>query len=292
MTSDRRDSDVATRKDGRRTRQPPAIEEAMTTLSSLEKGLRLLRELAMSEGGMAPAELAQTTGLNRTTVYRLCELLQRGGWVQRLGDEREMARIDLGAAFQGLAVLVTNKYKMEAQLRPILTNLSRALDETVHLAILERDQIVHVARELPDDGLNLAAGIGSRAQAHTSALGKALLATLPDEEIRRMYVGARLPTTTATSISTVSALIAELGRIRERGYAVDNEESRLGIKCVAAPVFGVSRDALFALSVTTVPQRLTGDAFDRAVDAVKGAASLATASFGGTVAPEWRHSGL
>lgn len=288
MTPDRGSSDMAIRTDGRGARSGRTASASIDTPTSLEKGLRILRELATSEGGMAAAELAEATGLNRTTVYRLCEVLQRGGWVQRLGDEEDTARLDLGAAFQGIAVLVTNKYKMEAQLRPILANLSRALNETVHLAILDRNQIVHVARELPGQGLNLAAGLGSRALAHTSALGKALLSTLSDDEVRRIYVGERLITETPNSIATVTDLLADLERIRRIGHAVDDEESRIGIKCVAVPVFGVSREALFALSVTTVPQRLNGDAFERVVEAVKGAASLATASFGGKVPALWR----
>lgn len=239
---------------------------------------------------MAAAELAEATALNRTTVYRLCEILERRGWVQRLGDEEEAARLGIGAAFQGLCVLVTNKSNMEEQLRPILVNLSRALNETVHLAVLEHNQIIHVARELPDTGLNVAARLGSRAQAHTSALGKALLATLPDDEVREIYVGDRLPTETPTAIGSVSELLVELGKVRECGFAVDDEESRLGIECVAAPVFGVSGEALFAISVTSVPQRLKGKEFNRVVDGVKGAANLATASFGGTVPSAWRNS--
>lgn len=258
--------------------------------TSLEKGLGILREVAASEQGMSIAEVAHEAKLNRTSAYRLCQILERGGWLHRLGDESEATRLDLGPAFHSLAVLVTSKYETESKLRPIMGSLSRTLSETVHLGVVEEDQVVHIAREIPDSGLQLAARLGSRAYAHASALGKSLLATLTDEEVRGRYSEEALPVFTPTTIASVSALIAEIHTIRERGYAIDDEESLLGVKCIAVPVFGASSEPLFAMSVTTVPQRLEGDSFTRVTEALRSAASLATASFGG-VAPEiWRRS--
>ena len=239
---------------------------------------------------MTVAEVAQEAKLNRTTAYRLCEVLERSGWIHRLGEESEATRLDLGPTFHSLAVLVTSKYETEAKLRPIMENLSRELAETVHLGVVEGDQVVHIAREIPDSGLHLAARLGSRAYAHASALGKSLLATLPDEEVRSRYVEEALPVFTPTTIASVSALIAEIQTIRQCGYAIDDEESLVGVKCIAVPVFGSSSEPLFAMSVTTVPQRLEGDSFNRVTEALKSAANLATASFGGTAPEIWGQS--
>jgi DNA-binding IclR family transcriptional regulator len=252
----------------------------MSELSSLEKGLRILRELASSERGMTAAELAQVAGLNRTTVYRLSEILAREGWVQRLGDDDDTTRLDLGPAMHGLAVLVSNKYDVDAQLQPIIKGLARSLQETVHVGALDHNHVVHIAVAMPESGLNIAARIGSREFAHIAALGKALLATLPDDEVRRRFVGDELTVRTATSIPTVDGLLEELAKTRERGYAIDNEESREGVYCFAVPVLGPGREALFAISVTTVPQRLEGRR-EQLIEAVQAAASLATSSFGG-----------
>jgi IclR family acetate operon transcriptional repressor len=252
----------------------------MSELSSLEKGLRILRELASSERGMTAAELAQVAGLNRTTVYRLSEILGREGWVQRLGENEDTTRLDLGPAMHGLAVLVTNKYDTDAQLQPIIRGLARSVSETVHVGALDHTHMVHIAVAMPDTGMNIAARIGSREYAHAAALGKALLATLADEDVRRRYVGEELVVRTPATVATVPALLAELARTRERGYALDVEESREGVYCIAAPVFGAGGEALFAISITTVPQRL-GARREQLVKAVQAAASLATASFGG-----------
>lgn len=257
----------------------------MSDLSSLEKGLRILRELASSERGMTAAELAQVAGLNRTTVYRLSEILTREGWVQRLGDD-ETTRLDLGPAMLGLAILVTKKFDTDEQVQPLIKGLARSLSETVHVGALDRDQIVHIAVAMPDTGMSIAARLGSRAFAHSAALGKALLATLDDDEVRRLYVSENLPVSTPATIPTVTALLEELERTRARGYALDNEESRAGVFCIAVPVFGPGREALFAISVTTVPNQDEARR-EQLIKAVQAAASLTTTSFGGHEG-DWR----
>lgn len=259
----------------------------MADLSSLEKGLLILRELAVSDGGMTVAELAQATGLNRTTTYRLCDTLEEDGWVLRVGGEESVARLDVGPALHGLAVLIGSKYDSEEKLRPIIEGLARSLDETVHVGILDHAQLIHVARALPDAGLNMAARIGHREPAHVAALGKALLATLSNEELDRLYLEESLPIRTEKTISSRTELFRDLERIRAVGYAVDDEESRVGVKCIAAPVFGPTGRGIFAVSVTTMPVRLSGERFDQVVTAVQAAASLTTAAFGGRTPQAW-----
>lgn len=255
-------------------------------LSSLEKGLTVLRELAASESGLTAGQLATAAGLNRTTIYRLCDALERGGWAVRT-SEGDATRFELGVATHGLAVLVTNKYDTEARLRPVISELSQALSKTVHVGALERADIVHIARALPSSGLSVAARLGTREHAHCSGLGKALLATLPPEQVADRYPAEELPAQTARSISSRDALLEELSRVRAAGYAVDDEEGTIGVKCIASPVFTSGGRALFAISVTSVPAGLLGEDFTRAVDAVRGSAALLSASFGGTVPSDW-----
>jgi DNA-binding IclR family transcriptional regulator len=256
-------------------------------LSSLEKGLAILREMAGSERGLTVAEIAATAGLNRTTTYRLCEMLERGGWVQRVDGEEGAARLDLGPAMQGLTVLVESKYDLEAKLRPIIDGLSRSLEETVHVGVLDHAQLVHIAAALPDSGLNMAARIGSRESAHVAALGKALMATLPEEEVRALYLDEMLPTRTVKTIATRTRLLEDLEATRARGYALDDEESRMGVFCVSAPAFGRDGKAILAISVTTVPARVAGDRMQQVVSSVQGAASLVTAAWGGHIPRTW-----
>jgi IclR family transcriptional regulator, acetate operon repressor len=260
----------------------------LADLSSLEKGLAILRELAGSERGLTVAELAATAGLNRTTTYRLCEMLERGGWLHRVDGEEGAARLDLGPTMHGLTVLVESKYDLEAKLRPIIDGLARSLEETVHVGVLDRAQLVHIAVALPESGMNVAARIGSRESAHVTALGKALMAALPEDEARVLFLDETLPTRTAKTIPTRTRLLEDLDAIRTRGYAVDDEESRMGVFCVGAPAFGPDGRPIVAISVTTVPARVEGDRLPQVVSAVQGAASMVTAAWGGHAPPVWR----
>jgi DNA-binding IclR family transcriptional regulator len=262
----------------------------MSELSSLEKGLAILRELASSERGLTIADLARLTGLNRTTVHRLCEILRRDGWVYRSSNTGEAGRLDLGTATHGLAVLITNKYDTESQLQPLIEGVARSLGETVHVGSLQGAQVVHIGRAMPETGVNIAARLGSREFAHAAALGKVLLATLDDDHVRDLLGDESLAQRTPNTITSTSRLLDELQRIREVGYAIDNEESRIGVKCVAAPIFDSAGRAVFAISITTVPQRLAGDRLTQVVDVLLGTAGLATAARGGAFPSSWRRT--
>lgn len=257
--------------------------------SSLEKGLTLLQELATSEGGMTVAELAQATGVNRTSIYRLCNVLSEAGWIQLTteGQGSRRRRLDLGPRAFGLAVLVSAKFTPEVRLRPVMDTLSRSVGETVHAGILDDVSVIHIARSVPDAGLHMAAPLGSREFAHVTALGKAILATLSREEILRRYPQEQLPARTAKAISSRTALLDELERIAETGYAIDDEESRAGVRCVGAPVFDASGAAMFAISVTSMPIHLEAERLDAVAQAVVEAAATATASLGAQVPSGW-----
>ena len=141
---------------------------------------RCCSEVATAETGLSIAELAQATGLNRTTTYRLCEALEGPGWLQFAADgpSARRRRVGLVPRALGLAVLVNNKYDPETRLEPLMEKLARTVGETVHAGMLDETWIIHVARSVPEAGLHMAAPLGSRELAHVTALGKAMLATL------------------------------------------------------------------------------------------------------------------
>ena len=257
--------------------------------TSLEKGLTLLQQLATAELGMSIAELAEATGLNRTTTHRLCEALEEAGWLQFAADgaSSRRRRVSLGPRTLGLAVLVNNKYDPETRLEPLMENLSKTVGETVHAGMLDDTWIIHVARSVPDAGLHMAAPLGSRELAHVTALGKAMLATLTREELLTRYRHEELLVRTKRALATRTALLEELDRVRARGYALDDEESRGGVRCVGAPIFGPAGHAVFAFSVTSMPVHLEGERLEVVARAVRDAAGLATAAFGGIVPDAW-----
>jgi DNA-binding IclR family transcriptional regulator len=262
---------------------------ASSELTSLQKGLQILKELAASEHPLTPSEISQATGLNRSTTYRLLEVLEEKGWVAQMpghGGARG-APYDLGFAAHGLAVLVTSKYDLTAKLEPVVSNLARLLDETVHVGMLEHDKVVHVSRALPDEGPNMAVRVGEREFAHATALGKAILATLPIETFRDLYPEEQLMTRGPQTVQTRTQLLEELGRVAALGYALDAEGSRPGVRCLAVPIFSPDGTAGLAISITTMAIRLDDSRVPEVAAAVGATAALATAAFGGHAPARW-----
>jgi DNA-binding IclR family transcriptional regulator len=194
---------------------------------------------------------------------------------------------DIGFAAHGLAVLVINKYDTASKLDPLIRELARTLNETVHIGALDGDKVVHVARALPDEGPNLAIRIGARENAHVTALGKAMLAALPRQALERLFPDEQLPARGPHALQTRSELFRELEGIPARGFAFSKEESRAGVSCIAAPLFGSDGHPLLAISVTTTPGRLEGERQREVATAVMAAAAFATASFGGRAPETW-----
>jgi IclR family acetate operon transcriptional repressor len=257
--------------------------------TSLEKGLTLLNVLATTEGGMAVAELAHATGFNRTTTYRLCDVLARAGWIQRIpdGPTGGRRRVDLGPRALGFGVLSMNKYDPGTRLQQTMDSLAQIVGETVHAGVLDGRDVIHIARAVPDSGPHMAMRIGAREAAHVTALGKALLATLSRDETLQLYREEQLPVRSANALTARSELLDELDRVRARGYAFDNEESRTGVFCIGAPIFGPAESATFALSITALPLHVTGERLDAVVRALVDATATATAVLGGRRPADW-----
>jgi DNA-binding IclR family transcriptional regulator len=248
-----------------------------------------LEELAGSERPLTPPEISQATGLNRSTTYRLCEILEEKGWVSQLpGHEGSRAALyDLGFATHGFAVLVSNKYDLTAKLGPLIANLARLLDETVHVGMREHDRVIHVSRALPDEGPNMAVRLGERELAHATALGKAILATLSTEVLHALYLEEQLATRGPGTVETRTQLLEQLSEVAALGYALDDEGSRPGVRCLAAPIFSSDGTAGLAVSITTMTVRLPDERVPEVAAAVMATAALATAAFGGRAPGHW-----
>jgi IclR family transcriptional regulator, acetate operon repressor len=255
--------------------------------SSLEKGLALLQQLSAAESPMLVSELATAAGLNRATAYRLCEVLERNGWL--LGVESGSRRqFHLGSTALGFAVLVASRFGIEERIQPLMDSLADRVGETVHAGFLDGSVIVHVANALPSSGAYMALPLGARVDAHITALGKALLATLSRDDLLARYPVDDLAGRTASSIRSRAQLLEELDRVRAARYAIDDEESGVGVRCIAAPVFVNAGHALAAISVTTMPVRLEGERLDAVAREVQATAASATGALGGIVPPEWQ----
>ena len=231
----------------------PRSAKSRTRLSSVANSLRLIKTFSEDEYEIGISDLAKRLGLAKSTVHRLAStLLDEGILEQNSGD----GKYHLGLALFELGAMVRRKMDFTMEARPFLRTLMEKTGETVHLAILDHDSILYIITHESKQALRMGSKVGTRAPVHSTAVGKALLAFLPEEELERILVARGLPASTPSTIVDAKALRRELAAVRARNYAVDDEESEIGLRAIAAPIRIYSGNVVAAISIAGPVHRM------------------------------------
>lgn len=248
------------------------------TVQSLSRALAILNALAARENGLGLSELAKATGLAVSTAHRLLTTLQQDGFV-RFDAERASWTIGVQSFIVGSAFLRSRDLTMIA--RPVMRQLMEKSGETVNLAVEDRGEAVYIAQVECRKMMRAIARPGGRAMMHSSAVGKALLAAMDPEDVERVLKTYGLPRETAKTIGTAANLRSNLNAIRARGYAIDDEENAIGLRCLAAVVRDEQAQPVAALSLSGPTARISDTLLEPLGAAVKQAADKMTDAFGG-----------
>jgi IclR family acetate operon transcriptional repressor len=248
------------------------------TVQSLTRALGLLNALARHDQGLGLSEAAKETGLAVSTAHRLLSTLQHENFV-RFDPERGVWMIGVQTFIVGSAFLRARELTGVA--RPLMRQLMEKSGETVNLAVEEGGEAIYVAQIECRKTMRAIARPGGRAAMHCSGVGKALLAAMPEDEVERIIALHGLPAATAKTITTPAGLRAELQAIRKRGFAIDEEENAIGLRCVAAPVFDEHGKPIAAISLSGPTARIGDDLLLSLGEAVLDAARQITSGLGG-----------
>jgi IclR family KDG regulon transcriptional repressor len=230
----------------------PASARFRTRLSSVANSLRLIKAFSEDEYEIGISDLAKRLGLAKSTVHRLAStLLEQGMLEQNPAD----GKYHLGLALFELGTMVRRKMDFTAEARPFLRTLMEKTGETVHLAILDHDSILYVITHESKQALRMGSKVGTRAPVHSTAVGKVLLASQPEEEFGRI-VARGLSQGTPSTITDAKALRRELAVVKVQGYAIDDEESEIGLRAIAAPIRNYSGDVVAAISIAGPVHRM------------------------------------
>jgi len=227
-----------------RTRSSPAGPN-IGSVQSVERVIAVLDVLGRAGSPLRVRELSAAVGLPRPTVYRLVRTLSVHGLVVAVDSG-----YTIGPRILSLAAHRLEQIELRAVGRPFLLALRDDSAETAHLAVLEQGQVVYIDKVESPGPLRMASAIGKIMPAHSTALGKAMLAHLPEAEVRRIIESRGLPRRTPNTITDPGRLREELAAARARGYAIDNVENEDGIRCVGAPVMDHRGQVAGAISIS------------------------------------------
>jgi IclR family acetate operon transcriptional repressor len=219
---------------------------------SVERALNILHLFIVGEAEIGLSDISHRVGLHQSTVFRLLATLSAAGFAEQ---NPHTGRYRLGPS----ALSIGQAFLRHSDLRQLaeapLANLRDRSGETVHLATLNGKDIIYLEK-LP--GLHpiglMSSRVGERSPAHCTGLGKALLAHEPEDDVREIFAGG-LRSYTPRTITRMGAFLPELAKVRQAGFAVDDEEHEQGVMCVAAPVFD-SHQVVAAISVAGPADRM------------------------------------
>ncbi len=252
-------------------------------VQSVERALRLLELLAQSGGGTSLTDLSARAGLNVSTCHHLLATLMKSGYVAQVPGRRTYA---LGARVLNLAQAFMGQVDLPRRAQPVLDRLNEATGEAVHLAVLQGDQIVTVAKSDARQAVRVDASvIGSAEPPHATATGKAMLAWLPDDKVQRILDVNGQKSFTPSTITDRAALIEDMRHVRRNGFAIDREEFHPGVVCIGAAVRDHSGAVIGSLSASAPSFRASEEHLALMRKAVEQAARELSAEFGATAAP-------
>lgn len=252
-------------------------------VNSVARALDILDCLATHRGEVGVTEISHELGVHKSTVSRMLATMESRGYVSRNGANGKYC---LGMRLVELASYRLEQIDLRSQARPFLEELVRATGETAHLAVFDQGKVVYVDKVDTPQTLMMRSKIGYRVFAHCTALGKAILAALPDETVERVIKEKGLPRFTPNTIVDPLALKEHLRRVRVQGYAIDDEEHEEGIRCAAAAILDHAGRVVGALSVSGPTLRVSRQDVETIGNLVKDSAMRLSASLGyhGTVA--------
>ena len=232
------------------------MNENKYTIQSVEKACDLLMVFNGRSEELGASDLSRILGISKSTVWKLLNTFENKGFlVKNQNSDKYSVSIQL---FQ-IACQYYNQVSTRFTVRNFMERLSKKYGETIHFAVRDGDEIVYVEKIDGTFSINIYSRIGRRSPLYAPAVGKVILANLGQEQIADILNRLQLKAYTEKTITSKEALLKALDTIREQGYAVDNEEYELGIRCAGVPIRNIAGRIVGGLSVSGTKSRMTND---------------------------------
>ncbi|MGV2906598.1 IclR family transcriptional regulator [Achromobacter sp. AGC25] len=229
----------------------------------IERAMRLLDALAAQQDPVTLKELSATTGLHASTAHRILNDLVVGRYVERVDN----GLYQLGMRLLELGSLVKGRLNVREAAISAMRSLHKLTGQTINLSVQQGDEIVYIDRAWSErSGMQVVRAIGGRAPLHLTSTGKLFLSTGDTRQVRAYALRTGLAGHTRNSLTDLERLERELALVRRHGYARDNEELELGVRCIAAGIFDDTGKLVAGLSISAPAERLQDDWIKALVD--------------------------
>lgn len=230
-----------------------SVPQPTISIQVIERAMRLLDVLAGEAEPMALKDLAQATGLHTSTTHRILNDLVVGRYVERV----DSGMYRLGMRLLELGSLVKARLNVRSVALEHMRELHKVTGQTVNLALRQGDEIVYVERAWNEySGMQVVRAIGGHAPLHLTSSGKLFLSAWDMAQVRAYVLRTGLAASTRNSITRYEDLDRELALVRRHGYARDNEELELGVRCIAVGIHDEGGELVAGLSVSAPADRL------------------------------------
>lgn len=240
------------------------------TIQSVDRALMILEQFSLSEKEIGLSDLANRTGLKKTTCYGLAETLLAKGY---LGFNGLNNRYCLGLKTFEMGQVYSQGVELRDLAKPYIQSLSDKYVQTVHLVIPDDIDAVYIDKVGEHDSFRIRSRIGIRAERYCTAVSKILLSHLSDKRLDQI-LPERIKKYTDYTIDDPKAYREELRRVRQRGYALDKEEFEIGLICIAAPVYNYREKLIGAISMSGSAVEMIKNADQAIIDTKSAAANI------------------
>ena len=258
-------------------RASPVNRGSAYRIQVLDLAFGILKAIAENGSDVGLAELSARLGLHKSTTHRLLMVLENDHFVERCPVS---GKYHLGSRLIDLGQAALARLDVFELARPHLRELAEETAETAHLAVLRGGEVVSLVNAESRQTLRTPATVGTRSPAHCTSLGKTMLAFLPPEQVDEFLRQHVLEAYTRRTITSPAKFRTELRMIRERGYAVDNEEREEGLRCIGAPVRDHTGAVIAAVSIAGPAFRIRADRVSTLALSVVRAAARISLSLG------------
>jgi len=233
--------------------------------------------LGQESEGLTISQIAEKTSISKSTVFTILTTLHSYGMVERIEDT---GRYQLGIELFTLGSRVLKRFDVRSRAYPILKRLALETQLATHLGIIDGNEVVYIEKIEGQGPIQIQSGIGWRMDVHCTSLGKAILSQWPQEKIQAILTDHKLLQRTPNTVTSVPLLLEDMSRTKDRGYAIDDEENELGIRCLGAPIFNHRGEVLYAVSISGPRDKVSLNSIEQFTEKLKQAAQEISQTIG------------